>query len=42
MQNHTLIIAWKAIILSHGITEGNGKLCWKGMSSFTIADGQFL
>jgi hypothetical protein len=41
-QNHTLIIAWKAIILSHEMAEGNAKLCLKGVSSFTIADGQFL
>jgi len=32
IQNRTLIIAWKAIILSHGMTEGNAKLCLKGVS----------
>jgi hypothetical protein len=26
-KNHTLIIAWKAIILSHGTEEGNATVC---------------
>jgi len=42
IQNRTRITAWKAIILSHGMTEGNAKLFLKGVSSFKIADGQFL
>jgi hypothetical protein len=42
MQNHTLTIPWKAVILNHRMSEGNAKLCLERSDLITLADGQFL